>query len=152
GIVPFAGQAANDVAPQQPTAQSTTPSPAPAQGGSRLAKIISAVANVAENALAGIPDRGRPSFVTGLGQGARSAQAAQANQSEIKFRDFNTQLRLAALHRQDLAQQQQTDEQKSAQQAMQDFQHEAFDTVHNLQYTPHPNDGSAVLKTLQAQT
>jgi hypothetical protein len=145
--IPQADPAALQQAASGGVAQAT-----PAQSGSRLARIVQAVAGVANTALAGIPDKGRSSFVTGLGEGARSAQAAQAYQNEIKFRDFNTQLRLAALHRQDLAQQQQTDEQTKAQQAMQDFQKEAFDTPNALKYVPHPNDGAAVTKTLQAQT
>src|SRR6266446_1972328 len=60
----------------------------PAPSGSRLGAIVQAVAKVASTALQGVPDRGRPSFVTGLGEGARSAQAVQANQQAIKFRDF----------------------------------------------------------------
>src|SRR5437762_2343795 len=65
-------------APQAPS------QPAPAQSGSRLGAIVSAVANVASTAMQGIPDKGRSSFVTGLGEGARSAQAAQATQAAIK--------------------------------------------------------------------
>src|SRR5438477_8102078 len=76
----------------QPAQAAPTPQaqsqPAPTQSGSRLARIIGAVANVAQTALAGIPDQGRPSFVTGLGQGARAEQAAQATQQAIKFKDF----------------------------------------------------------------
>src|SRR5690348_11956078 len=92
----------------QPT-QPATPSPAPAQAtsapprpASRLSAILSAVANVASTGLAGIPDKGRPSFVTGLGEGARAEQAAQATRQAIKFRDMDTQIRLAELHNQDL--------------------------------------------------
>src|SRR5438445_7006802 len=59
-------------APQQPTT--------PAQGGSRLAAIVSAVAKTVSTGLSGIPDKGRPSFVTGLGEGARAEQAAVAQQ------------------------------------------------------------------------
>ena len=51
--------------PQTPTA------PAPKPGGSRLSQILGAVASVASTALAGVPDRGRPSFAGGLGEGAR---------------------------------------------------------------------------------
>ena len=72
GIVPAAAQAEAAVnTPSQPAAQTPTPVP-PAQGGSRLARIVQAVANVASTALSGIPDQGRPSFVTGLGEGARA--------------------------------------------------------------------------------
>ena len=65
-------------ATQQPTA------PAPQQ--SRLSKIVSAVASTLSTGFAGIPDKGRPSFVTGLGEGARAEQAAQAQQAAIKFK------------------------------------------------------------------
>jgi hypothetical protein len=81
------------------------PVPAPSQASqpkSRLLTIIEAVAKAGNVALQGIPDTGRPGFVQGLGQGARSAQAAQANQQAIKFRNFDDQLRLAQLHNQDL--------------------------------------------------
>src|SRR6516225_11853850 len=58
--------------PQQPAA----PAPQP----SRLQQILGAVAKVAVTGLQGIPDKGRPSFVTGLGQGARAEQAEINNQ------------------------------------------------------------------------
>src|SRR6266852_2112173 len=73
----------------------------PAPTGSRLGAIVQAVARVASTALSGIPDRGRPSFVTGLGQGARAEQASQANQQAIKFKTFDDSVRAAQLHAQD---------------------------------------------------
>src|SRR5947209_6383599 len=91
----------------QPAPNVTNPSPAmptlAPQGGSRLAAILSAVSHVATTALASIPDKGRPSFVTGLGQGARGAQAEAANQQAIKFKTFDDQVRAAQLHNQDIA-------------------------------------------------
>src|SRR6185312_16712415 len=74
---------------------------------SRLQAIISAVAKVGETALSGIPDKGRPSFVTGLGAGARAEQA-------IRFKTFDDQVRLAQLHNQDQKMQQDTQEQQDA--------------------------------------
>src|SRR5689334_9676974 len=53
---------------------------------SRLGAILGAVARTVSTGLAGVPDKGRPSFVTGLGQGARAEQAAEATQQAIKFR------------------------------------------------------------------
>jgi hypothetical protein len=80
-------QAASATAPQVPSqpAPQTQSQPAPAQGGSRLARIIQAVAGVASTALSGIPDKGRPSFVTGLGEGARAEQANIGNQRLLNF-------------------------------------------------------------------
>src|SRR6266513_2374180 len=72
------------------------------QPQSRLQAIISAVAKVGSTGLAGIPERGRPSFVTGLGSGARAEKQVEATQQAIKFRDFDSQVRLAQLHNQDL--------------------------------------------------
>src|ERR1700742_2840711 len=71
--------------PQASTAQpAAQPKPT-----SRLAAILSAVANVASTALSGVPDRGRPGFTTGLGEGARAEQANIANQQAIKFKSFD---------------------------------------------------------------
>lgn len=60
--------------------------PAPAQPQSRLAAIVGAVAKVAQTGLEGIPDKGRPSFATGLGEGARAEQQQQNLQQQIKFK------------------------------------------------------------------
>ena len=101
--------------PSQSSAQNTTPSPAAApQPTSRLQAIIQAVAKVGETALAGIPNKGRSSFVTGLGEGARGEQQAEANQQAIKFKNFDDQVRLAQLHNQDLALQNATQAQTDA--------------------------------------
>jgi hypothetical protein len=51
--------------------------------------------------MSGIPDKGRPSFISGLGEGARSEKQAEATAQAIKFQDFDTQVRLANLHHQD---------------------------------------------------
>src|SRR6266852_1971984 len=100
------------VSQQSPTLSASSPEEQQAQadsvnpsGGSRLLAILGAISRVATTGLSGIPDRGRPSFVTGLGNGARAAQADNAMQQEIKFKDFDNQLRVAALHAQDLQQQ-----------------------------------------------
>jgi hypothetical protein len=153
GIVPAASQAEAAVnAPSQSAAQNpTSTQPAPAQGGSRLARIVQAVANVASTALSGIPDRGRPSFVTGLGEGARAEQAVQATQQAIKFKNFDDQVRLAQLHNQDLALQNATQEQTDAHIAaelnlrkMANDMGVSFDTV--------ANHGPAVVDHLTAST
>jgi hypothetical protein len=109
------------------------------------------VAQVVSTGLAGVPDKGRPSFITGLGEGARSAQAANATEQAIKFASFNDQVRAANLHAQDLQKQAADDAQQKAQQAGEDFQNEALGTYGGVMET-HPNDGTAVMQTLQAQT
>ena len=101
--------------------QPVDPSEVSGGGGSRLLSILKAVASVGSTALSGIPDRGRPSFVTGLGEGARAEDAAQKYQQGIKFASFNDQVRIANLHAQDLAKQQADADQQKAQQAAEDF-------------------------------
>jgi hypothetical protein len=132
--------------PAQP-AQPNTPSPTQPAWKSTLGK----VAGVVSTGLAGVPAGGRPSFMGGLGQGARSAQAAEAQQQDIKFKDFDTQVRLANLHNQDKELQLRTQEQQDAHQKSQDEQSD-FDEAHGISFDPHPNDGKAVLDTLQGQT
>jgi flagellar biosynthesis/type III secretory pathway chaperone len=109
------------------------------------------VASVVSTGLAGIPDKGRPSFISGLGSGARAENAAQAAQQEIKFRTFDDQVRAANLHNQDLQMQQQNEDQQAARQAAVDFQTEAIGKQGGTIDT-HPNDGTSVTQTLQAQT
>ncbi len=123
----------------------------PTQPQSRLTAILHAVASVGSTALAGIPDKGRATFVTGLGQGARQAQADEANQQAIKFKTFDDQVRAAQLHAQDLELQNHTQAQADAHQAAQDAQHD-WDETHGLQYDEIPNTGQAVTDHLTAQT
>jgi hypothetical protein len=119
-------------------------------GGSRLQAVLKAVANVVPTALAGVPAGGRPSFAGGLGQGARAEQAAQATAQDIKFKDFDNQVRAANLHNQDLELQLRTQDQQDAHQKAQDLQQD-WDADHGIQYNPHPNDGDAVMQTWKAQ-
>ena len=149
GIVPVASQAADAVT--QPAAQNATPSPAPAQGGSRLARIIQAVAGVASTALAGVPNKGRPSFVTGLGEGARAEKANIANQQAIKFKNFDDQVRLAQLHNQDLKMQQDTQAQKDAH-VKAELDNRALANSLGIRYDTIASDGDAVMDHLTAQT
>jgi hypothetical protein len=120
-------------------------------GGSRLARIMSAVANVTSAAMQGIPDKGRESVFTGAGEGARAQQAAQNLQQDIRFKTFDDQVRAAQLHHQDLELQMRTQEQQDAHQKFQDFQRD-YDTDHGIDYNPVPNDGDAVIDHLKAQT
>src|SRR5579885_348569 len=77
--------------PSVPQPQQPTLAPQPNQP-SRLTSTLAAIVSAATNGIAGIPDKGRPSFVTGLGQGARAEQAAQAQafqkQQQLKFSDL----------------------------------------------------------------
>ena len=89
--------------------------------------------------------------MTGAGEGARSEQAAIANQNAIKMKDFENSLRIAALHNQDLELQLRT-QQQDAHEAMQ-RQHADWDEAHGrITWNPHPNDAEAVTQTLKAQT
>jgi hypothetical protein len=112
---------------------------------------MSAVANVASTALSGVPDRGRPSFVTGLGEGARAEQQAQATQQAIKFRTFDDQVRLAQLHNQDLKMQQDTQAQTDAH-IKADLNNRALANSLGIDYDTLPSHGPTVIDHLTAQT
>ena len=149
------GSDPSQVAPAQPQATATPSQPTapaqPAQGGSRLSRIISAVANVAETALSGIPDRGRPSFVTGLGEGARAEKQQQQLQQEIKFRDLDSQIRIAQLHNQDLKMQQDTQAQKDAH-IKAELDNRSLANSLGIKYDTIASAGSAVMDHLKSQT
>ena len=118
---------------------------------SRLAAIMSAVANVASTALSGVPDRGRPSFVTGLGEGARAEQANIANQQAIKFKTFDDQVRAAQLHNQDLAVQNATQAENDAH-TKAELDNRALANSLGIDFDTLPNHGPAVIDHLTAQT
>ena len=147
------------VSQQSPTLSASSPQEqdaasgyqAPPSGGSRLLAILGAVAKVGSTAMAGIPDTGRPSFVTGLGEGARSAQAANANQQAIKFRTFDDQVRMAELTHQDQKMQLDTQAQQDAHQTA-ELNMRAIAQDHGWNFTPSPNHGPAVMDHLAAQT
>jgi len=149
GIIPAASQAADAVS--QPAAQTAPSQPAPAQGGSRLARIIQAVAGVASTALAGIPNQGRPSFVTGLGEGARAEKENIANQQAIKFKTFDDQVRLASLHNQDLKLQNDTQEQQDAH-TKAELDNRSLANSLGIDYDTLPSHGPTVMDHLTAQT
>jgi hypothetical protein len=136
-----------------PSAQSQpNPSqPAPQPTGSRLGAIVQAIAKVASTALQGVPDTGRPGFVNGLGQGARAAQAVQATQQAIKFRDMDTQIRLAELHNQDLKLQNDTQAQTDAH-VKAELDNRALANSLGIDYDTLPSHGQAVMDHLTAQT
>lgn len=131
--------------------QTADPSEVPSGGGSRLLNIIKAVASVGSTAMAGLPESRRPGFVTGLGEGARSEQAAQATQQDIKFKDFDSANRAASLHNQDLELQLRSQEQNDAHQKAQDAQHD-WEEEHGIQNDEIPNSAQAVTDYLKAQT
>jgi hypothetical protein len=133
---------------QQTDADESGPS---SGGGSRLLGILKAVAGVASNGLAGIPDKGRPSFVTGVGEGTRSAQAAQKQAQDIKFKTFDDQVRAAQLHNQDLAMQAHTQEQQDAHEDHMTKMH-AGDADWGIKYDSVSNDGEAVMDHMRTQT
>lgn len=154
GPMPDVGQAtpqAPNLSASSPQEQASAADGAPPSGGSRLLAILGAVARVGTTALSGIPDRGRPSFVTGLGEGARAGLAANEQQQAIKFRSFDDSLRAAQLHNDDLRIQNQTQAQQDAHVAAENTQRD-YDDDHNIEYNPHPSVGDAVVQTLQART
>ena len=101
--------------------------------------------------MTGIPDQGRPSFVTGLGQGARAEKAAQATQQAIKFRNFDDQVRLAQLHNQDIALQNATQEQTDAHKAAEEHMRQMV-TDRGGYYDTLPNHGPTVVEHMTAST
>ena len=137
-----AAPATQDDAAQQP--QAAQPQAAPAQPQSRLGAIVQAVAKVASAGLQGIPDKGRPNFISGLGEGARSAQA-------LKFKSFDDQVRLAQLHNQDIKLQNDTQEQTDAHKRA-ELDNRALANSLGIDYDTIPSDGKAVMDHLQAQT
>ncbi|MGB8989911.1 MAG: hypothetical protein WCC37_25160 [Candidatus Sulfotelmatobacter sp.] len=139
-----------DPSQEQQTDADTSGTQAPQVGG-RLRAILSAIASVGSTAMAGVPAGGRPSFAGGLGQGARAGQAAQAVQQDVKFKDFDSQVRAATLHAQDQELQLRTQAQQDAHQRFQDDQSD-YDEAHGIQYDTVPNTGDAAVNYLKAQT
>lgn len=132
-----------------PTPQA--PTQAPTQPQSRLAGILGAVASTVATGAAGVPAGGRPSFLGGLGEGARSEKAAQATQQAIKFKTFDDQVRAAELHAQDLKLQNDTEAQTDAHQKA-ELDMRAFANEHGINYDTLPNHGPSVMEHLAAQT
>jgi hypothetical protein len=132
----------------QQQAQNAVAGVSPTQPTSRLQAILGAVASVATTGLAGVPDRGRPSFVTGLGQGARAEQAAQATQQAIKFKSFDDQIRASQLHNVDVRMQWADEDHQAAVHANADAQAKWMTDSTGMTYTFVPNDdgGKAALE------
>lgn len=125
--------------------------PTPAQPTSRLGAILSSVAKTVDTGLAGIPNKGRPSFVTGLGEGARAEQAAQATQQAIKFKSFDDQVRMSELHNQDIKMQNDNQAQQDAHNAAElNLRKMANDA--GIDWATLANHGPAVTDNLTAQT
>ena len=136
-----------------PSQAAPSPNPTPSatqpaqQSPSRLGIVIDAIST----ALRGIPDRGRPTFVTGLGEGARAEQQQQNLQQQIKFRNFDDQVRLAQLHNQDLKMQQDTQAQKDAH-VKAELENRSLANSLGIKYDTIANDGKTVMDHLTAQT
>lgn len=154
GAIPDVGQAPT----QAPTLSASSPQEQDANGGfadkapqSRLASILGAVARTATVGLSGIPDTGRPSFVTGLGSGARAGLASNANEQAIKFKSFDDQVRLAELNHQDQKMQLDTQAQQDAH-TKAELDNRAFANENGIDYDTIANHGTAVMDHLTAQT
>jgi hypothetical protein len=137
--------------PQEQDMNDATSGPQAPAGGSRLKAILTAVANVASTGLSGVPAGGRPSFAGGLGQGARAAQASQANDQAIKFKSFDDSVRAAQLHNDDLRLQNQTDAQQNANQKEWEERHDWL-SDHGYDDTTIPNSGDAVVNHMKSAT
>ena len=136
----------------------STPSPAPVAPVNNTPPArpawqtaLGKVASVVSTGLSGIPDRGRPSFVTGLGQGARAAKADIAQQQAIKFKTFDDQVRMSELHNQDLKMQNDTQAQTDAH-TKADLDNRSMANSLGIDYDTIANHGSAVMDHLTAQT
>lgn len=143
-----AGAPAMPDAPAQGTPQQPTLAPQPSRLLSTLGSIVSA-------GLQSVPDKGRPSFLTGLGGGARAeaaaTQQAQQQQQTVKFKSFDDQIRAAQLHNQDLALQNSTQEQQDAHESHMQKMH-AGDGDWGIEYDTIANHGDAVMDNLKTQT
>jgi hypothetical protein len=73
----------------------------PSTGGSKLGSIVGRALSTISTGLASVPSHGRPSAFNGLTEGARGAQEAEATQQNLKFKDMDTQVRLAQLTHQE---------------------------------------------------
>jgi len=114
---------------------------------SRLGAIVSAVST----ALAGIPAGRRSDFASGLGEGARAEQQAQATQQAIKFQSFDDQVRLAQLHNQDLKMQNDTQAQQDAHNEAELHMRQMANDL-GIDYNTIANHGPAVMDNLASQT
>lgn len=142
----------NAAPPGAPPATTPSPAaPAPAQPQSRLGAILGAVAKTVDTGLAGVPAGGRPSFMGGLGQGARAEKQDIANQQAVKFKTFDDQVRAAELHNQDQKMQLDTQAQTDAH-TKADLDNRAMANSLGVDYDTIANHGSAVMDHLAAQT
>lgn len=140
--------------------QNNTPSPAPAIPASNTSpqpawkRDLGAVARTVSTGLAGIPAGGRPSFMGGLGQGARSEQQAQQQAQAIKFKTFQDSVQAAQLHNEDVRMQMATDDHQNAVQDQTDAEAKRMTDTTGMTYTKVPNTAENVktyIATDQAQ-
>src|SRR6266478_1159705 len=97
------------------------------------------------------PNQGRPSFVTGLGEGARAEQAVEAQQQAIKFKSFEDQVRLSQLHSQDQKLQLDSQAQKDAH-VKADLDNRALANSLGVDYEQLTSHGPTVMDHLASQT
>jgi hypothetical protein len=117
-----------------------TPSGSPPSWKSKLG----AVASVVSTGLSGIPDKGRPGFIQGLGSGARAEQKAQATEQAIKFQSFQDSVRAAQLNNEDIRMQWATDDHQTAVQDQADAEAKRMTAQTGMTYTKVPNTASDV--------
>jgi hypothetical protein len=108
------------------------------------------VARTVSTGLSGVPAGGRPSFLGGLGQGARAEQQAQATQQSIKFKTFQDQVQAAQLHNEDLRMQYATDDHQDAVQDRADAEAKRMTGTTGMTYTEVPNTAANVKTYMDA--
>lgn len=124
--------------------QSTPQQPTLAKQPSRL---MSTLAAIVSSGLQSIPDKGRATFVTGLGQGARQAAANEQQQQSVKFKSFEDQIRLSQLHNEELRMQWADEDHQNQVDQQAQAQVDRMKNQTGMTYTFVPNDdgGKAVL-------
>src|SRR5205814_10514067 len=86
-----------------------------------------------------------------LGEGARAEKQVEATQQAIKFRDFDSQVRLAQLHNQDKKLQLDTESQRDAH-VKAELDNRALANSLGIKYDTIASDGPTVMGHLESQT
>jgi hypothetical protein len=138
------------VQPTPPPAAPATPATNTPSARPAWQTNLGKVASVVSTGLSGIPAGGRPSFMGGLGQGARAEQAAQATQQALKFKDFQSQVQIAQLHNEDLRLQNATEDHQNTVQDHADAEADRMTKTTAMTYTPVSNTAENVRKYVGA--
>ena len=125
------------------------------QAPKQPSRLLSTLASIVSGGLQSIPDQGRPTFVTGLGQGARTEaaikQQQQTQQTALKFRNFDDSVRAAQLAIEEKHAQAADEEHQAHMTEFAQQQADRMTSQTGMTYTFVPNDdnGAAVINHLQ---